>query len=271
MSREPRREQGDGFELMQEGNAALFAERERAQVLQGENVRSVSVHSGQAIEESDGTAGPRPGQPISGNSESGPSLARTAEGRASIREFVTMNAWAAGARSPSTEPLSDGDNGVTVRRTRASTAVATVTPGPDPSVADPRTIAVEHDDVYSDLSDEQVQSLAARLEHVMTQRQQQRMSRSQGLAAPTPEMQTTIPGSMSGTISKMYGTVGTVPSTPSGTIPLYTGTEPRTAGEVGPYFVGNPFLTTRGAILGGFSGTSTTGGRTTMLTPPRLL
>ncbi|GMF36127.1 unnamed protein product [Phytophthora fragariaefolia] len=111
MSREPRREQGDGFEVMQEGNAALFAEREREQVLQGENVRSVPVHSGQAIEESDGTAGPRPGQPISGNSESGPSLARTAEGRASIREFV--NAWAAGARPPSTEPLSDSDNGVT--------------------------------------------------------------------------------------------------------------------------------------------------------------
>ncbi|GMF55372.1 unnamed protein product [Phytophthora fragariaefolia] len=155
MSREPRREQGDGFEVTQEGDAALLAEREREQVLQSKNVRSVPVHSGQAIEESDGTTGLRLGQRITGNSEPGPSLARTAEGRASIREFVTMNAWAAGARSPSTEPLSDGDNGVTVRRTGAGTAVATVTPGPDPSVVDPRTLAVEQDDVYSDLSDEQ--------------------------------------------------------------------------------------------------------------------
>ncbi|GMF21071.1 unnamed protein product [Phytophthora fragariaefolia] len=194
MSREPRREQGD-------------------------------VHSGQAIEESDETAGPRPGQPISGISESGPSLARTAEGRASIREFVTMNAWAAGARPPSTEPLSDGDNGVTVRRTGASTAVATVTPGPDSSVADPRTLAMEHDDVYSDLSDEQRD----------------------------------VWDSWNSTVDTEWNHSA-----------LYTGTEPRTAGAVGPYFVEKPFLTTRGPILGGFSGTSTTGGRTTMLNPPQM-
>ncbi|GMF14690.1 unnamed protein product [Phytophthora fragariaefolia] len=119
-----------------------------------------------------GAAEPGQGQQASGNIDGGDSLVRTAKGRASIGDFLTRNAWATGAR-PSTAGTHSDDSGVAAPRTGVDTAVAAVSPAS--GVIDPRASTPEEDDVYSDLSDEQVQNLANRLEHVMVQRLQQQI------------------------------------------------------------------------------------------------
>lgn len=248
MSGEPRRDEGDGYESEHEGETvvgAVFGEGGQERMPSGGNARPVSATAdpGSASDMSSGDMGPGTVPHTRGNDGSGAPLAHTAEGRATIRDFLTRDAWTAGSRPSSAETYSDG-GGLTAPRTGVDTTVATVTPGV--GVANTRTTVPVQDDAYSDLSDEQVRDLAAQLEQVRARRLLQRSGQMQGHAAPASAVTMTGPRTL-------MGPAAAVPPTPSGTIPVYTGTEPRGAGDVNPFVMGNPFLQTGGVAAGEFT------------------